>query len=286
MRKLRRLKYLPIGAFLTVYFLLILWGWLDIFPRQWREVPPRTIVSQYYPPSVAHPLGIFFQKDLLISFVKSAPSSFVAGTITLLPFLVFGILLGVGSSMKQGSLQQLCHRLIEIMNAFPKLVVLLIYAALFGVNIYSLLILFGIISAPKLAELIRGKILELKREDFIDATIALGLPIRTIVFKHILWYHGRNIVASQIFYIFAMAVLMEASLSYLNLGIRYGYYSWGLMLHYATSVGHLSFFRWPWHPDFNLPAVLPSVGLIGLTYCLMYISRLIQEREMQMKGIL
>ncbi|RMG66881.1 MAG: hypothetical protein D6715_05910 [Calditrichaeota bacterium] len=266
-------------AGLAVYLLLVLWGSTGWFPKSWQQVPSRMPIYQYSPPSREHPLGVFFQQDLLITFVRSTQASFVAGTIALLPFLALGTLLGIASGLPAGFAQALANRTIDVLNAFPRFVVLLLYTGLFAANLYHMLMLYGLISAPKLAELLRGRIDQLRREDFIDSCVALGLPWWVIVRRHILWHHSRHLILAQTFAMFAMAIFMEASLSYLNLGTREHYQSWGLMLNYATSVSGLSLFRFPLSAQFNLPAALPALGLLSVTLLLVSLSRYWEQQD-------
>lgn len=269
---------------LGLYLTLAVWGWSDRFPADWEYVRRDTALATFYPPSHNHILGIFFQQDLFVSFVRSTYSAFVAGSVALVAFLVIGILLGVGSGINIGKWQDVLNGTMKILNAFPKFIVLLLYAGLFSVNLIHMLILYGIISAPKLGELLKARIEELKREDFIDASIALGIPIPQIIARHVLWHHSRHMILSQLFYMFAMAIFMEASLAYLNLGIEEGYQSWGLMLNYATSVGGLTFFTWPWNPNFNLPAFLPSMGLLIVILTLFGLSSLWAQEDKKRRG--
>ncbi len=275
---------LLLGCGLTLYLLLVLWGFSGWFPESWQHVPKRLPIYQYVPPSVKHPLGVFFQQDLLITFVRSTRSSFVAGVIALIPFLTLGTVLGIASGLPAGLFQTLAKRTIDVLNAFPRLIVLLLYTGLFAANLYHMLMLYGFISAPKLAELLRNRIDQLRREDFIDACVALGLSWWAIIRRHILWHHSRHLILAQSFAMFAMAVFMEASLSYLNLGTQTHYQSWGLMLNYATSVNHLSLFSFPFGVRFNLPAVLPAFGLLSVTLLLVSFSRYWERQDRKKMG--
>ncbi len=269
---------------LTLYAVLAIWGWSNRFPTTWQYVSRETVLAKYYPPNKNHILGVFFQQDLFVAFVRSTYSAFLAGAVALVSFLVIGIVLGVGSGINLGKWQVTLNGAMKILNAFPKFIVLLLYAGLFSVNLLYMLILYGIISAPKLGELLKARIEELKREDFIDASIALGIPIPKIIARHVLWHHSRHMILSQMFYMFAMAIFMEASLAYLNLGIKEGYQSWGLMLNYATSVGGLTFFTWPWASKFNLPAFLPSIGLLIVILTLFGLSSLWAQEDKKRRG--
>jgi peptide/nickel transport system permease protein len=88
----------------------------------------------------------------------------------------------------------------------------------------------GLTNVPVVSSLIKGKIQFLKQKNFIEADMALGLPARTIILKHILWHNCRTLLIIQATLGMAEAILMETSLSYLGFGVQEPTPSWGNMV--------------------------------------------------------
>jgi peptide/nickel transport system permease protein len=103
------------------------------------------------------------------------------------------------------------------------------------VRIYLLMLLLGLFSSPKLAELIRGRIASLKETAFVHAAVSLGLSPVQIIGKHILWYECRPLILVQSAYMMGQAILIETTLTYLKFGLEYPVVSWGLMLRTMAS---------------------------------------------------
>ncbi len=267
-----------------VYLILIIMGIFDFIPPNFYRLHQADF-SQSLPPSAKHLLGTdWWKKDVFTEFVYGAKSTFYSGILAGIPFLIFGILLGVGSSYRANRTSYYLDKSLEILNSFPKLIVLLIIIGLFGNHMVMLMIIFGIISAPKLAELIKGKILSLRKEAFVDSSIALGLPHLQIILKHILYYNCRYIILGQFFFIYAAAILVEASLSYVNLGFSQTSSSWGYMLSEARSEPKI-LFTWPWNANFNLKAFVVISSLTLLTLSMVYLAEWLKNRDHLLKGI-
>ncbi|APF19804.1 ABC-type transporter, integral membrane subunit [Caldithrix abyssi DSM 13497] len=268
----------------VIYAILIMMGIFDYIPPNFYKLHQANF-SQALPPSADHLLGTdWWKKDVFTEFVYGAKSTFYSGMLAGIPFLIFGILLGVGSAYQANRTSYYLDKLLEILNSFPKLIVLLIIIGLFGNHMVMLMMIFGIISAPKLAELIKGKVLALRKEAFVDSSIALGLSHAQIIFKHILYYNCRHIIIGQFFFIYAAAILVEASLSYVNLGFSQTSASWGYMLSEARSEPK-TLFTWPWDSDFNLKAFVVISSLTLLTLSMVYLAEWLKNRDHLLKGI-
>lgn len=281
----KRFLHLIFALFGLFYAIFILMGLFNYIPPNFYKVHQNNF-QQLQPPSSKHLLGTdWFKQDVFSEFVYGAKSTFYSGLLAALPFLIFGILLGVGSAYKSGRTSYTVDKALEILNSFPKLIVLLLFIGLFGNHIKMIMVLFGIISSPKLAELIKGKIISLKKEAFIDSSIALGISHSRIIFKHILWHNCREIIVGQLFYIYAAAVLVEASLSYVQLGFSQNAASWGWMLAEARTEPKV-LFTWPWSPDFHLKAVIVILALTGLSLGMFYLSQLFRDKDLERRGLL
>lgn len=268
-----------------LYAILILMGIFHYIPPNHYRVHQNNF-GQYEKPSREHVLGTdYYHQDIFSEFVYGAKSSFYSGMLAAAPFLLVGVALGIGASYRENVWTYYVDKGMEVLNAFPKLIVLLIFIALFGNHVFLIMILFGVISAPKLAELIKGRVLALKKEAFIDSSIALGLKHRTIIFKHLLWHNSREIIVGQFFFVYAAAVFIEASLSYVRLGFSEKSVSWGYMLYEARWASQRSLFVPPWSDEFHLKAFFTILALTLLTLSLFYLSQYFRQKDLEMKGI-
>jgi peptide/nickel transport system permease protein len=118
----------------------------------------------------------------------------------------------------------------NLLNSFPRLVLILLMVAAFKPDIYLIMAVVGITNAPTVAYLIKSKIQFLKQKNFIEAATALGLKNVVIIFKHILWHNCRSVLIIQATLGMAEVILIETSLSYLGFGVQEPTPSWGNMV--------------------------------------------------------
>ena len=153
-----------------------------------------------------------------------------------------------------------CPRLIEIFEAVPTLFLLLTFVAFFGRSLYIMMVIIGITSWPGYARYVRAEFLRLRQQDFVQAAIAAGLPLNSILFRHMLPNGVGPVLVAASFGV-ASAILAEATLSFLGLGLV-GDPSWGEMLNQAVQS---SSFNW-WMAAFPGAAIFLTVfayNLIG-----------------------
>lgn len=276
--------YFTVAA--VIYAVMILMGMFEYIPPNFYRVHQMNF-PQLQPPSLEHLLGTdYYKHDIFSEFIYGAKSTFYSGILAAIPFTILGILLGIAASYYENRFSYYADRFLEVLNAFPKFIVLLIFIALFGNHVFLLMMIFGIFSSPKLAELIKGRVLALKKEMFIDSSIALGLPHWAIILRHILWNNSRSIILGQFFFIYSAAVLIEASLSYVNLGFSQTSVSWGYMLYEARYASGRTLFTAPWNlGSFHIKAFVSIMGLTLLTLSMFYLSRYYRQKALELRGI-
>ncbi|QDU34678.1 Dipeptide transport system permease protein DppC [Poriferisphaera corsica] len=182
---------------------------------------------------------------------------FIATGISLCIGVVVGGLMGYFS----GIFDLIGMRLVEILEAIPQLYLLLTFVAFYGRNLYAMMIIIGITSWSGYARFIRAEFLKLRKMDYVQACHASGLPLSSILFKHMLPNGIAPILVSASFGV-ASAILAEATLSFLGLGLI-DKPSWGQMLNQAT--GATGGFLW-WMAIFPGGAIFLTVfayNLIG-----------------------
>ena len=153
--------------------------------------------------------------------------------------MFIGVIIGGLMGYFSGIVDMLGMRLVEIFESIPTLFLLLTFVAFFGRSIYIMMVIIGLTSWSGYARYIRAEFLRLRKMDFVQATIASGLPLRSILFRHML-PNGIAPLLVGISFGVASAILAEATLSFLGLGLV-GAPSWGQMLNQAVQS---STFNW------------------------------------------
>jgi len=184
------------------------------------------------PPGTAgHLLGTdFMGRDMLSRLIVGIQAYFLPGLLAIFVALVFGTLFGVLAGYRGGRFDTVITYVNNLVDSFPRLVLILLVIAAFKPDIYYIMLVVGFTNVPVVASHIKGKILFLRQKNFIEADIALGVPTGTIILKHILWHNCRALLIIQATLGMAEAILMETSLSYLGFGVQEPSPSWGNMV--------------------------------------------------------
>ncbi|CAB1277432.1 ABC transporter permease [Candidatus Nitrosacidococcus tergens] len=213
------------------------------------------------PPNQNHWLGTEENgADVLSRMIYASRVSLGIGFVATSIAMVLGIVIGGLMGYFSGIVDMIGMRLIEIFEAVPTLFLLLTFVAFFERSLYMLMVIIGITSWPGYARYVRAEFLRLRQQDFVQAAIACGLPLHSILFRHMLPNGIGPILVSASFGI-ASAILAEAVLSFLGLGLVDDP-SWGQMLNQAVKS---SMFNW-WMAVFPGGAIFLTVfsyNLIG-----------------------
>ncbi len=210
-------------------------------------------------PSWAHLLGTDqFGRDLLSRIIYGARTALVVGLSSALIGGVFGLVLGVGSAYFSGKLDLLLQRVFDVLMAFPLIILALAVVSIFGTGVHNVIIAITIPLIPRCARVVRASALSIREVPYVDAARALGYGHVRIILCHMV----PNVMAPFLIMITAFvgqAVLAEASLSYLGLGVQEPVPAWGLMLQggaqeYASSA--------PWIAIF--PGVAIMLAVLGI----------------------
>ena len=161
---------------------------------------------------------------------------FVATGIAMLIGVILGGLMGYFS----GVIDMIGMRLVEIFEAIPTLFLLLTFVAFFGSSLYLMMVIIGITTWPGYARYVRAEFLKLRQMDYVQSAVACGLPLRSVLFRHMLPNGVAPVLVAASFGV-ASAILIEATLSFLGLGLIDNP-SWGQMLNQA--VQSASFYWW------------------------------------------
>lgn len=185
--------------------------------------------------SAAHPLGTDqFGRDILSRIMEGTRVSFLVGALTVVFGLVVGGAVGAVAGYYGGKIDEVIMKLIDTQMAFPGVLLALMLIAVFGNSLQNLIFALGIMSIPRFARITRSGFIKYRDAEFIKAARSRGAVDGRIIFLHIL----PNIVPELIVTSslgFAGAVMSEAGLSYLGLGIKPPTPSFGRMLSEAQA---------------------------------------------------
>lgn len=198
--------------------------------------------------------------DVLSRMIHASRVALSIGFIATGIALVIGVFLGGLMGYFSGIVDMLGMRLVEIFESVPTLFLLLTFVAFFGRNIYLIMVIIGLTSWSGYARYARAEFLKLRKQDYVQAAIASGLPLNSILFRHMLPNGVAPLLVSVSFGV-ASAILAEATLSFLGLG-PVDAPSWGQMLNQSIRA---STFNW-WMAVFPGGAIFMTVfayNLIG-----------------------
>jgi peptide/nickel transport system permease protein len=201
----------------------------------WTIDPNAPDADRLLGPSRAHPFGTDdLGRDTLARVIHGAQVSLQVGAVAISIALVAGTLIGLVAGYRGGIVDLLLMRVVDIMFAFPGIVLAIVIAGLLGATRRNAMIAIGIIIVPAFARVVRAAVLEVMGFPFIESARALGGGGLRIMVRHLI----PNIVAPLIVLTtvyFSTAILSEATLSFLGLGTQPPEAAWGNMLSTARS---------------------------------------------------
>jgi ABC-type dipeptide/oligopeptide/nickel transport system permease subunit len=182
------------------------------------------------PPSAEHLLGTDnLGRDIVARVVYGSRVSLIAGLASVAIAVVAGSLLGLAAGFAGGTLDSIVMRLVDAVLSFPGLVLALALGAVMGAGLLGVVIALGVVYTPTFARLMRGQVLSIREREFVHAARVIGAPGWRIVAQHVLPNVATPIVIQASLSI-AFAILAEASLSFLGLGVPPPEPSWGGMI--------------------------------------------------------
>ncbi len=186
------------------------------------------------PPNAQHWLGTdSFGRDVLSRLIYGSRTALFVGFGSALLGATAGAVLGVGSAYFGGRIDLYLQRLMDILLCFPLIILALAIVAILGNNLSNLIIAITIPMIPRCALVIRSSALSIREMPYVDAARAAGYGHRRIILRHML----PNVMAPYLIMLTAFlgqAILLEASLSFLGLGVQEPIPAWGLMLRGAA----------------------------------------------------
>ena len=214
------------------------------------------------PPSTEHWLGTdIFGRDMLTRIMYGSRVSLMVGFIATGVALIIGVLWGTIAGFAGGRVDAVMMRLVDILYALPFMIFIVLLMVVFGRNILLLFLAIGAVEWLTMARIVRGQVLSLRRQEFIEAAISLGLSRWTIIRRHLI----PNTLGPVIVYTtltIPSVMLLEAFLSFLGLGIQPPQSSWGLLISYGVETME----EYPWlllFPGLTLSITLFALNFLG-----------------------
>ena len=190
----------------------------------------QSLIEKRAKPSAKYWLGADeFGRDILSRVIYGSRVALLVGVLSVLIALVGGLLFGTVSGFIGGWLDAVMMRGIEILLAFPYLLLALAIVAAMGTGALNTTIAVGVWGIPTVTRMVRGSVLALRETEYVGAARALGAATPALLRRHIL----PNVVPGLVVYstlFMANAILLEAALSFLGLGVQPPTASWGLMV--------------------------------------------------------
>jgi ABC-type dipeptide/oligopeptide/nickel transport system permease subunit len=191
----------------------------------------QNLMDSLLPPgSPDHPLGTdHLGRDVLLRLIDGARVSLSVGVIAVLISAGFGAMIGLIAGFRGGRLDRVLMRLMDVQLAFPGILAALVIVTVLGSGLDKAMLAVGLGGIPRYARIVRGSVLSLRHQLFVDAARSLGASDRRIMFAHVA-PHALGPLITLATLGLATAMLATASLSFLGLGAQPPTAEWGLML--------------------------------------------------------
>ncbi|MDX2008458.1 MAG: ABC transporter permease [Meiothermus sp.] len=245
LRRFRRHRLAMVGVIIlgVIVFASVFAPWLTPYEPNRINLRDRS-----QPPSMEHWLGTDRTgRDILTRLLYAGRISLAVGVAAVAISLVVGTLLGAVAGHFGGLVDSAIMRAVDVVMTFPSIIVLLSLAAIVGPGIVQTILIVGLLGSPIPCRLVRSRMLSLREQEFVTAARGLGASDSRIILKHLL----PNSIDVLIVYAtlgIASAILLEAGLSFLGLGVQPPTASWGNMINVARNISYLEGYPWEWMP--------------------------------------
>jgi len=241
-----------VGSLMVVFLILIAIFSNFITPYDPLEMHTTDALTG---PSAKYWLGTDrFGRDQLSRLINGTRISMTVSFGSILIAAVIGVIIGLVSGYYGGYIDSIIMRLLDIIFAFPMLLLALVLVAMLGPSLRNVLIAIGFVQHARFARIVRGSVLSVKEKEFVEGIRSVGARGMTIIFRFIL-PNVLSPVIVQATWGLSIAIMLEAALSFLGLGTQPPMPSWGLMLNESRRFMELA----PWMTIFPGLAIMFAV---------------------------
>jgi peptide/nickel transport system permease protein len=215
-------------------------------------------------PSLDHLLGTDeVGRDVFSRLIYGTRVSLSVGLVAVSIYTAIGVVLGALSGYFGGFVDGLIQRLTDTVMCFPTMIILIAAVSITGPSIWNVMLIIGLLTWPGTCRLVRGQFLSLREREFVDAARAVGASDLRLIFRHVLPNALAPVIVSATFGV-AAAILTEAGLSFLGLGVQPPTASWGNLINLAQSATILQTMPWLWAPPgFLIAIAVLSINFVG-----------------------
>ncbi|MDE2789410.1 MAG: ABC transporter permease [Paracoccaceae bacterium] len=261
-RRFRRHKLAVVSScILAVLFVMVVFApWIAPFHPHDINIES----GIFKPPSAQHWLGTdSVARDILSRLIHGGRISILVGVTAISISLVIGTVIGGMSGYYGGVVDSVLMRITDVFLSLPTLIIVLASVALLGPSIRNLILIIGFLGWATIARLVRGQFLSLREKEYVMAAHCIGAADIRIMIRHLLPNLVGPLTVAATFGV-AEAILLEAALSYLGLGVQVPTPSWGNMLEGAKTVSVLKNMPWIWiPPGFMIAITVLSINIMG-----------------------
>lgn len=268
LRRLKKNKLAMIGLGILIF--MIAFSLIGPFFTPYEQETMNFIMKKQ-PPSMEHLLGTdLIGRDILTRLMYAGRISLAVGFVAVIIEILIGGTLGAIAGYYGGWIDTVIMRIVDIFLCIPFLPILIILGAILSDKdvgpqwrIFFVMLMLGVLSWPSIARLVRGQILTLREQEFMQAAEALGLKDSRKIFKHLIPNVIPSIIVSATLGI-GSAIMTESALSYLGMGVTPPNASWGNMIQAVNNFIDLMQRPWLWvPPGVCIFLTVMSINLLG-----------------------
>jgi peptide/nickel transport system permease protein len=260
LKKKSKFNFVSIFALVVLTVILL----MVVFPSLFTSYDPTAVnmEEKLLSPCKDHILGTDeFGRDIFCRIVYGARSSVSVGLGTALLSMLLGVPLGLVAGYYGGTVDNIIMRIMDAFQSFPSILLAILLSTMFETSVFSLILTISAVSFPRFAKLVRSNVLTIKKQDYVLAAKVAGAGNTYILFNTIL-RNCMSVVVVQFSMLTATAILIEAGMSFLGLGLQPPAPAWGSMLFYANKYinSNVSYIL---SPTFTIFLVVLSINLLG-----------------------
>ena len=242
-----KLAVLGLAIMILLVFTAVFAPWIAPY-----EFDKQDLVASFEPPSWEHPLGTDdFGRDILSRIIYGARVSLQVGMFAVSLAMVSGGMLGAIAGYYGGRVDNVIMRAMDVLLSIPQILLAIAIAAALGPGLLNLTVAVGIAALPTFARVVRGAVLSIVGQEYIEAAHCMGASDASIIIRHILPNCSAPIIVQATLRV-GQAILAAAALSFLGLGIQPPYPEWGGML--AGSRGYVR--------DYAYMTIFPGLAIM------------------------